>query len=114
MYDIISPHLSSSSNRHILNTLAIFWIKLKTNLSFRQIGSMSNIPGNGEDQHKRAANAFDSVRQCLIEKFVPHHLGAVHLTRESARKQNTSFSIEHFGDNVTVFWDATYLYNGQE
>ena len=73
MYDIISPNLRSSSNRHIRNTLAIFWIKLKTNLSFRQIDSMFNVPENGEDRRKRPADAFDSVRQCVIEKFVPHH-----------------------------------------
>ena len=113
MYDIISPHLCSFSNRHIRNTLAIFWIKLKTNLSFRQIGSMFNIPGNGEGRRKRAADAFDSVLQCLIENIVPHHLGSKHLTRESARKQNTSFSIEFFGDNVTIIWDETYLYMGK-
>ena len=63
---------------------------------------MFNIPENCEDRRKRAAAAFDSVRQCSIEKFVPHHLGAKHLTRESARKQNTSFSIEFFGNNVTI------------
>ena len=113
MYDIISPNLRSSSNRHIRNTLAIFWIELKTNLSFRQIDSMFNIPGNGEDRRKRAADAFDSVRQCLIEKFVPHHLGAKNLTRESARKQNTSFTIEFFGDNVTIIREGTYLYIGK-
>ena len=63
MFDIISPYLRSSSNRHIRNALAMFWIKLKTNLSFRQIGSVFNIPGNSEDRRKRAADAFDSVRQ---------------------------------------------------
>ena len=74
---------------------------------------MFNIPGNGEGRRKRPADAFDSVRQCVIEKFVPYHLGAKHLTRESARKQNTSFSIEFFGDNVTIIRDGTYLYIGK-
>ncbi|CAF4364616.1 unnamed protein product [Rotaria sp. Silwood2] len=94
MYHVTSSHLRSSSNHHIRNALAMFWIKLKTNLSFRQIGSMFNIPGNGEDRRKRAADAFDSVRQCLIKTFVSGHLGVQHLTREDAKKQNTSFSIE--------------------
>ena len=113
MYEIISPNLRSSSNRHARNALAIFWIKLKSNLSFRQIGSMFNIPGNGEDRRKRAADAFDSIRQCLIENFVPRHLGVQHLSRENAKKHNTSFSIEFFGDNVTIIWDGTYLYMGK-
>ncbi|CAF4268124.1 unnamed protein product, partial [Rotaria sp. Silwood2] len=59
-YHVISSHLRSSSNHHIRNTLAMFWIKLKTNLSFRQIGSMFNVPGNGEDRRKRAADVFDN------------------------------------------------------
>ncbi|CAF3419459.1 unnamed protein product [Rotaria sp. Silwood2] len=113
MFDIISPYLRSSSNRNTRNALAMFWIKLKTNLSFRQIGSVFNIPGNSEDRRKRAADAFDSVRQCLIEKFVPRHLGVQHLAREDAKKQNTSFSIEFFGNNVTIIWDGTYLYMGK-
>jgi hypothetical protein len=113
MYHIISPHLYSSTNRHIRNALAMFWIKLKTNLSFRQIGSMFNISGTGEDRRKRAADAFDSVRQCLIKNFLPRYLGVQHLTREDAMKQNTSFSIEFFGNNVTIIWDGTYLYMGK-
>ena len=113
MYNVIYLHLRSSSNRHIRNALAMFWIKLKTNLSFRQIGSIFNIPGNGEDRRKRAADAFDSVRQCLIKNFVSQHLGVQHLTREDAENHNTSFSDEFFGNNVTIIWDGTYLYVGK-
>lgn len=113
MHHIISSHRRSSSNRNTQNALAIFWVKLKTNLSFRQIGSIFNIPGDGEDRRKRAADAFDSVCRCLMENFVPLHLGAEHLTRQEATKHNTSFSIEFFGDNVTIIWDGTYLYIGK-
>ena len=52
---------------------------------------MFNITGNGKDQRKRAAAVFNSVRQCLIEKFVPHHLEIEHLTQQSTRKQNRNF-----------------------
>ena len=113
MYAVISPHLRSSSNRHIRNALGIFWIKLKTNLSFRQIGSIFNVPGDGEDRRKRAADAFDSVRLCLLEHFVERHLGVEHLCRDDAKKHNTSFSKEFFGDNVTIIWDGTYIYIGK-
>jgi hypothetical protein len=109
MYNLIAPHLRSSFNGDVRNALAIFRIKLKTNLSFRQIGSLFNIQGNDEDRRKRAADAFDSVRKCLIDNFVPRHLGVEHLTMMDAKKQNTSFSIEFFGNNVTVLWDGTYL-----
>lgn len=42
----LTPYLRPSLNREPIDALAIFWIKLKTNLSFRQIGSLFNIPGN--------------------------------------------------------------------
>jgi hypothetical protein len=74
---------------------------------------MFNIPRNGEDRRRRAADAFDSIRQYLIENFVPHHFGVQHLTREDAKRQKISFSIECFGDNVTIVWDGTYLYMGK-
>ncbi|CAF3981242.1 unnamed protein product [Rotaria sordida] len=51
MFTLISPDIRTSFNRDAKNTLAMFWIKLKTNLSFRQIGSLFNIPGDGE--HRR-------------------------------------------------------------
>jgi hypothetical protein len=74
---------------------------------------MFNIPGNGEDRRKRAADASDNVRQCLIKNLVPRYLGVQHLTREDAKRQNTSFSIEFFGNNVTVIWDGMYLFIGK-
>lgn len=113
MFGSVSPFLRSSSNRHMRNALAIFWIKMKTNLSFRQIGSIFNVPGDGENRRKRMADAFDAVRKALMENFVPLHLGAQHLSREEAIENNTSFSVEFFGNNVTIIWDGTYIYMGK-
>ena len=62
MYEHVSSFLRSSSNRTSRNAFAIFWIKLKTNLSFRQIGSLFNTVYDSELRRKRAADAFDSVR----------------------------------------------------
>ena len=62
MVSLISLYLRSSSNQHIRNSVGICWIKLKTSLSFRQIGSLFNVPGNSENRRKRAADAFDSIR----------------------------------------------------
>ena len=91
----------------------MFWIKLKTSLSLRQIESLFNVPGDSENQHKRAADAFDSIRLCLVEHFVPRHLGVGHLSRDEATKQNMSFSTEFFDHNVTIIWDGTYIYVGK-
>lgn len=113
MYGSVAAYLRSSSNRHSRNAFAIFWIKLKTNLSFRQIGSIFNVSGDAEHRRKRMADAFDSVRVALINHFVPLHLGVGHLTREVAKEKNTSFSIEFFGNHVTIIWDATYIFIGK-
>lgn len=110
MFWIVSPFLRSSPNRHMRNALAIFWIKMKTNLCFRQIGSVFNVTGDGENRRKRMADAFDSVRNILVRHFVPLHLGAQHLSRDEAIKNNTSFSVEFFRNNVTIIWDGTYIY----
>ena len=77
MYEQISSFLRPSSNRTSRNAFAVFWIKMKTNLSFRQIGSLFKIGSDSESRRKRAADAFDSVRTLLVELFVPktfrHH-----------------------------------------
>ncbi|CAM4857914.1 unnamed protein product [Rotaria socialis] len=52
MFMLILSHIRSSSNREARNALAMFWIKLKTNLSFRQIGSLFNISGDYENRQK--------------------------------------------------------------
>ena len=45
MLEEVTPYLQASIDRNPFDALAIFWIKLKTNLSFRQIGSLLNFPG---------------------------------------------------------------------
>ena len=50
---------------------------------------------------------------CLSQHFVPKYLGVNHLSRNQAWKHNTSFTLEFFGDNVTVIWDGTFIYTGK-
>jgi hypothetical protein len=92
MYRELSPFLRSSVNRTCRNAFAIFWIKIKTNLSFRQIGSLFNINGNSESRRLRAADAFDSVREVFIKYFVPKHLGIGHMTVDDMKMHNTAYS----------------------
>ena len=70
----------------------MFWIKLKTNLSFRQIGSLFNINGNSGKRRPCAAKAFDSVRNLLVKYFVPNHLGIGHMQIEDTTAHNTACS----------------------
>lgn len=92
IFDEVSSFLRTSENRTTRNAMAIFWIKLKTNLSFRQIGSLFNINGDSEKRRLCAAKAFDSVRNLLIEYFVPNHLGIGHMPIEDTKAHNTAYS----------------------
>ena len=92
MYEQISSFLRSSSNRTSRNPFAVFWTKMKTNLSFRQIGSLFKIGNDSKSRRKRAADAFDSVRTLLVELFVPKNLGTTHITKEEAKAHNTSYT----------------------
>ncbi|CAM4988188.1 unnamed protein product [Rotaria socialis] len=92
MFQYISSHLRSSSNRTSRNAFASFWIKLKTNLSFRQIGSLFNMIGDSELRRKRASDTFDSVRELLMLHFVSAHLGIGHITIDEAKIHNTAYT----------------------
>ena len=65
---------------------------MKTNLSFRQIGSLFKIDNLSESRRKRTADAFESVRTLLVELFVPKNLGITHITKEEAKAYNTSYT----------------------
>jgi len=108
MVDAVAPFMNSSCNREARNALAIFWVKIKTNLSFSQIGSLFNFKGNSESRRKHVADCFDEVRILLARDFVPLHLGVAHLTREQAREHNTSFSKEFWDNNIAIIWDGMY------
>lgn len=92
MFDRISIHLRSSFNRSSKNAFGIFWIKVKTGLSFRQIGSLFNLPGDLESRRKRVADSFDSVSRIMTEYFVPNHLGTGHISRDAAKEHNTAYT----------------------
>ena len=107
------PHIRTSCNSEARNALAMFWIKLKTNLSFKQIGFLFNISGDGENRRKVVSRSFDSVCQVLTDVLVPKYLRISHLSRSEAIDHNTSFSNEFFGEKVTIIWDGTYFYAGK-
>ena len=46
---------------------------------------------DSETKRKRAADAFESVMEKMVEHLVPKYLGIEHLGREEAKIHNTSF-----------------------
>ena len=105
-------HLSNlrpSNVRSVRSALAMFWIKLKTSLSFQQIAVLFNL----DREHGRlyVANTVHAVAEELDKTFVPSNLGTSATTRETAIGHGTVFSSTLFGkDKVITIWDGTYYY----
>ena len=96
MFTLVSLHVRSSCNREAKNALIMFWIKRETCLSFRETGSLFHIPGDSENRRKLAARNLDSIRQVLVDKWVPKYFGIGHLSRSKKINHNTSYSNESF------------------
>ncbi|KAK3109143.1 hypothetical protein FSP39_023866 [Pinctada imbricata] len=101
--------LRDSTNRSSVNALAIFWIKLRTNLSYREIAVLFNISSdyNGLMSISRTLH---SVAAQLNTNFVPSYLGIKHISREEAISHMTVFSNVLFENKLSVVWDGTYYY----
>ena len=99
--------MRSSTNRTLRESLAVFWIKIKADLSFSQIASLLGIKeGNLESGRLRARDAFTSVREALAIHFVPCFLGPDHLTPDQAKAHNTIYSTKFFGTSRQLFGTA--------
>ena len=61
-------HTKSSCNRNQSTALLIFWIKLKTNLSFQQIASL--LRKNDESGRKMVSRAFRTVANELAPENI--------------------------------------------
>ena len=87
--------MRDSSNRDKTTALAMFWLKLKTGLSFGQICSLFNL--HPVQQKQRVADAIHTVSEQLVKFFVPEHLGVESLTRETAMAHATIYAKTFFG-----------------
>jgi hypothetical protein len=102
--------VNGSYSRTKREALGMFWIKMKTDLSFSQIASLFDIPDPMEDGRKKVSDAFHSVSKSLNVHFVPNHLGLHLISPQKAISHNTPYSSTFFGPNPTTIWDGTYLY----
>ena len=73
--------IRDSSNRDKTTALAMYWVKLKTGMSFCQICSLFNL--HPVQQKQRVADAIHTVSEQLAKFFVPEHLGVERLTMYS-------------------------------
>ena len=97
------PHMKSNclcSEDSVL----LFWVKLKTNLSWAQLSSMFNI------KIKKVSQVFHEVSEAIYASVVPKHLGIQHIQHDDALQHNTTFTRTFYGDKVTLILDGTYIY----
>lgn len=105
-----SNSMRDSKHRSIADALIMFWIKLKSNLSYSQIGTLFNYDLSSEDRRKRVSEACDAIQYALLNYFVPRFLGLGHLNRSELLSHHTSYSRIFFGEGACLIWDGTYLY----
>jgi len=112
-FDVFEEYLTgvnSSHRRSKREALAMFWVKLKSDLGFAQIASLFNLDDPAEGGRIIVSNAFHSVAEALNKNFVPFFLGVDHMTPEQAKDYATIYSAVFFGEHTTTIWDGTYLY----
>eukprot|EP00732_Lithocolla_globosa_P003990 Lithocolla_globosa_v1_NODE_3443_length_1667_cov_3.710918.p1 type:complete len:472 gc:universal NODE_3443_length_1667_cov_3.710918:1499-84(-) len=112
-FDDMVLELKGINNSHVRSkreALGMFWVKLKTDLSFAQIASLFNLKDPNEGGRLTVSRAVHSVAESLNNDFVPQHLGVDHISPDEARTHNTIYSNTFWGDLPTTIWDGTYLY----
>ncbi|CAF5001179.1 unnamed protein product, partial [Rotaria sp. Silwood1] len=81
MQKSISGLMKDSKNRSTELALAMFWIKLRTNLTYDQIGMLMNYKSPVDDYRKRVAETCSSVQENLLAHFVPKSTYSSHKKR---------------------------------
>ena len=107
---LIAPRMRSSKHRSPSEAVCLFWMKLKTNISFRQIGTLYKIDTQEASIRQRVEDTFHVVLDTLNEILVPKYLGLTHLSRLEALNHHTAYSRAFFGDHLSLIWDGTYIY----
>jgi hypothetical protein len=110
MTTLVSSRMYKSKYRLPFEAVCMYWIKLKTNLSFRQIGSLFKIQTQEESIRRRVEDTFHVVSQHLYDAIVPSYLGFHHLSRADAITHHTAYTQTFFGNNLALIWDGTYIY----
>ena len=108
MLDYLVP-MGNTSNGNKISALAMFWIKIKTGLSFGQICTLLNLEPT--KQLTCVATTIHSVSEQLAKYFVPEYLGVGSISRDEAMAHGTIYAETFFrGDRVITIWGGTYFY----
>ena len=88
--------------------LLIFWVKIKTGVSFQQIASLLNKNDNAGI--KMVLRAFRTAAADLDKHFAPSYIGCGHITREKFAEHMTAYSSVLYGGKLCIIWDWTHYY----
>ena len=97
-------------NRSIELALNIFWMKLRTNLTYDQISVLMNCKSSINDKKKRIAENCSFVQENLLTYFVRNSLGVNHINRNQALDHQIIYSRTLFSGNVALILDGTYYF----
>ncbi|CAF3808882.1 unnamed protein product, partial [Rotaria magnacalcarata] len=105
MASLVESRMHSSKHRTPFEAMCQFWIKLKTNLSFRQIGTLFKVSTSEESIRRRIEDTFHAITIYLNDVLVSSNLGLNHLTRTEALSHHTTYTKAFFGDQLLLIWD---------
>ena len=99
---IVEPHMTLSKYRTPFEAICQFRIKLKTNLSFRQIGTLFKISTSEESIRRLVEDTFYAVTNYLNDVLVCSDLGLDHLTRIEALTHHVAYRKAAFGNQLSI------------
>ena len=85
-------------------------MKLKTNISFRQIGTLYKTDTQKASIRRRVEDTFHAVLDTLNENFgakIPR-VDSPQSVRGTEPSHSQSWAF--FGDHLSLIWDGTYIY----
>ena len=107
---ISQSNIRNSSNRTVRTALAIFLCKLRLGLSNAVLSVLFQLPNK-----RSVSRTLETVRNALMNEFVPTHLGFNHITRNEIIHKHTSAIAQQLmcvdePDTAIVVVDGTYIY----
>ena len=109
LYTYIKDHVRNTPARSIRTSLGIFLFKLKAGIANKVMATIFNISCSS------LRRAISSIRNALMQSFVPENVGFQHISRDDVIKYHTTpLAKTLFGDisesQAILVLDGTYIY----
>ena len=101
-FEELTEFIESNKNE----ALAIFFIKLRKNLSFEDIGSLLNL--SVTTARRRYNEAREGLRRFVDQTFGLKNISRADIVQHSTQIANSLLGRE--GNSIFALWDGTYIY----